>query len=83
MRLVHALQLADKDCELMIYPSSRHGIGGAHYQRIQIEFIRRMLLQPKPEPPKPRSPGEMAAPSQEDNRPADGRGRRRTAASAR
>ena len=31
MRLVQALQLANKDFELMIYPSSRHGIGGPHY----------------------------------------------------
>ena len=29
MRFVQALQLANKDFELMIYPSSRHGIGGA------------------------------------------------------
>ena len=28
MRLVHALQRADKDFELMLYPSSRHGIYG-------------------------------------------------------
>jgi hypothetical protein len=82
MRLVHALQLADKDFELMIYPSSRHGIGGAHYQRMQIEFIRRTLLQPKAEPLKPRSPGEIASPAPGDDRPAEGRGRRRAAASA-
>jgi dipeptidyl-peptidase-4 len=82
MRLVHALQLANKDFELMIYPSSRHGIGGAHYQRIQNEFIRRTLLAPKAEPSKPRSPGEMASPSEEDNRPAEGRGRRRAAAAS-
>ncbi len=82
MRLVHALQLANKDFELMIYPSSRHGIFGAHYSRLQTEFIRRTLLTPKSEPQKPRSPGEMASPSQEDNRPAEGRTRRRAAASA-
>ena len=33
VRLVDALQRADKDFEMMIYPPSRHGIGGAHYQR--------------------------------------------------
>jgi dipeptidyl-peptidase-4 len=80
MRLVQALQLANKDFELMIYPSSRHGIFGPHYNRIQIDFIRRTLLAPKAEPEKPRSPGEMAAPSEENNRPAEGRGRRRAAA---
>ncbi|MFO0959394.1 MAG: DPP IV N-terminal domain-containing protein [Isosphaeraceae bacterium] len=47
MRLVHALQQADKDFELMIYPSARHGIGGAHYQRIQRDFIKRTLGGPK------------------------------------
>ncbi len=43
MRLVHALQQADKDFELMIYPSARHGIFGRHYDRLQVEFIRRAL----------------------------------------
>ncbi len=54
----------------------------AHYQRIQNEFIRRTLLAPKAEPSRPRSPGEMASPGQEDSRPAEGRGRRRAAGSA-
>ena len=62
MRLVQALQLANKDFELMIYPSSRHGIGGAHYQRIQQDFIRRTLLTPKPEKEKTGSPGDIATP---------------------
>jgi dipeptidyl-peptidase-4 len=87
MRLVQALQLANKDFELMIYPSSRHGIGGAHYQRIQQDFIRRMLLTPKPEKEKTGSPGDIATPStppegnppQPEGRP---RTRRRAAASA-
>ena len=48
MRLVHALQQADKDFELMVYPNARHGIGGAHYTRLQREFIRRNLGGPKP-----------------------------------
>jgi dipeptidyl-peptidase 4 len=47
MRLVNALQQADKDFELMIYPPSRHGISGAHYERRMFEFIRR-LGGPKP-----------------------------------
>jgi dipeptidyl aminopeptidase/acylaminoacyl peptidase len=48
IRLIHALQLADKDFELMIYPAARHGIFGPHYQRIQLDFIRRTLGGPKP-----------------------------------
>ena len=47
MRLVHALQQADKDFELMIYPTSRHGIGSRHYSRYQLDFIRRTLGKPK------------------------------------
>jgi dipeptidyl-peptidase 4 len=39
-QLVHALQRANKDFEVMIYPSSRHGInGGPHYQRLMANFI--------------------------------------------
>ncbi len=47
MRLVAALQRANKDFELMIYPGSRHGIGGEHYEKIQLDFIRRTLGTPK------------------------------------
>jgi dipeptidyl-peptidase-4 len=43
MRLVEALQSANKDFELMIYPGSRHGVFSPHYSRLQIEFIRRTL----------------------------------------
>jgi dipeptidyl aminopeptidase/acylaminoacyl peptidase len=43
MRLVEALQAANKDFELMIYPGSRHGIFGPHYSRLQLDFIRRTL----------------------------------------
>jgi len=51
MRLVEALQDANKDFELMIYPSSRHGIFGPHYTRLQLDFIRRTLGKPKAERP--------------------------------
>ena len=44
---VQALQQANKDFDLMLYPQSRHGIGGAHYQRLQREFMDRHL---KPQP---------------------------------
>ena len=40
MRFVEALQAANKDFELMVYPSSRHGIFGQHYTRLQLDFIR-------------------------------------------
>ncbi len=47
MRLVLALQAAEKDFELMIYPGSRHGITSPHYARLMIDFIRRNLKEPK------------------------------------
>jgi dipeptidyl-peptidase-4 len=56
MQLVQALQAADKDFELMVYPRSRHGIGGAHYQRLQLEFMERALGLPVT-PPAPRPEG--------------------------
>jgi dipeptidyl aminopeptidase/acylaminoacyl peptidase len=62
MRFIHALQQADKDFELMIYPSSRHGIGGSHYSRLQRDFIRRTLgTGPKPRDESPAKEKETAA----------------------
>jgi dipeptidyl aminopeptidase/acylaminoacyl peptidase len=43
VQLVDALQRAGKEFEMMIYPQSRHGIGGQHYMRLQTEFIRRTM----------------------------------------
>jgi dipeptidyl-peptidase-4 len=43
MQLADALQRAGKDFELMIYPQSRHGIGGQHYSKLQLDFIRRAM----------------------------------------
>ena len=65
MRFVEALQEANKDFELMVYPSSRHGIFGQHYTRIQLDFIRRTLGDPKPQ--KPVSPGEVATGGEDDS----------------
>ena len=48
LRLAAALQAADKDFELMIYPGSRHGGFGPHFNRLRIEFIRRSLGLAKP-----------------------------------
>ncbi|MBL9030648.1 MAG: DPP IV N-terminal domain-containing protein [Phycisphaerae bacterium] len=46
-RFVRALQQANKPFEMMLYPESRHGIGGRHYQRLQYDFIRRNLGGPE------------------------------------
>jgi dipeptidyl-peptidase-4 len=46
-QLIDALQQSNKDFEVMFYPRARHGIFGAHYQRLQVEFMKRTL---RPEP---------------------------------
>lgn len=51
MQFMDALQKANKDFELMIYPNDRHGIGGAHYRRLMTDFMKR-TLNPQPIPPK-------------------------------
>ena len=56
-RLVQALQQANKDFELMLYPSARHGVGGAHFERLQVDYIRRTLGGPRDR----KSPGEKDA----------------------
>jgi dipeptidyl-peptidase-4 len=43
MELVDALQKADRDFEIMVYPGARHGLPGKHYQRLQLEFMKRTL----------------------------------------
>jgi dipeptidyl-peptidase-4 len=43
LQLIEALQRTDRDFEMMIYPRSRHGIGGRHYQRLTLEFMQRAL----------------------------------------
>ncbi len=43
LQLVNALQRADKDFEMMVYPNDRHGIRGQHYQRTIIDFMVRTL----------------------------------------
>jgi dipeptidyl-peptidase-4 len=42
-KLVNALQNADKKFGLMVYPKSRHGIGGMHYDRLVVDFIKTVL----------------------------------------
>ncbi|NQV33439.1 MAG: S9 family peptidase, partial [Phycisphaeraceae bacterium] len=42
-KLVRALQTADKEFQLMIYPPNRHGIGGMHYNRLTVDFIKQSL----------------------------------------
>jgi dipeptidyl aminopeptidase/acylaminoacyl peptidase len=52
-QLIDALQEANKDFEVMFYPRARHGIFGSHYQRLTVEFMKRML---QPSDPKSHEP---------------------------
>jgi dipeptidyl aminopeptidase/acylaminoacyl peptidase len=47
LQLARALQEADRDFQIMVYPQSRHGIGGTHYQRLMVNFIRSVLKLPE------------------------------------
>ena len=42
-----ALQRADRDFEMMLYPRARHGLFGKHYRRLTLEFMQR-ALRPQP-----------------------------------
>ena len=44
LQFVQALQQANKQFELMIYPPNRHGLFGRHYSELTVGFIRRTLL---------------------------------------
>ena len=43
LQFVNALQQANLQFELMIYPPARHGIPGTHYQRLLFEFMLRNM----------------------------------------
>lgn len=43
IQLADALQKANRDFEMMLYPHARHGIGGTHVQRLQNDFMKRVL----------------------------------------
>jgi dipeptidyl aminopeptidase/acylaminoacyl peptidase len=47
LQLAAALQRAGKDFEVMYYPQNRHGLGGRHYERLVLDFMKRAL---RPEP---------------------------------
>ncbi len=43
MQLIDALQRADREFEVMVYPKARHGVPGKHYQHLVLDFMRRTL----------------------------------------
>lgn len=43
IQLADAFQKANLDFDMMLYPHARHGFFGAHVQRVQNDFMRKML----------------------------------------
>jgi dipeptidyl-peptidase 4 len=39
LQFIHELQRANKDFQVMVYPTARHGIFGTHYNRLKYNFI--------------------------------------------
>lgn len=56
IKLISALQNANADFELMIYPGARHGGFGDHYRNLQHDFIRRTLIDVETDKPEDESP---------------------------
>ena len=43
MRLARSMQQANKAFEMMVYPGSRHGIRGRHYQKLVVDFMGKTI----------------------------------------
>ncbi len=52
LQLMQALEQADRDFEVMLYPQARHPITGKHYQRLIVDFMKRTLKPEAGEAPK-------------------------------
>lgn len=79
IKLVQAMQEADKDFEMLFYPRFRHGIYNTHYRRVNYEFQMQLVHQGE---------GASPAPSEDSITPAEQRaeaprGRRRNRDAAR
>lgn len=77
-RLVRALQSAGKQFEMMVFPDSRHGIGGRHYQRLMYNFITRTLGSDATPPPKDSPPAPSGGPDRGRGTRAGAGGRARS-----
>jgi dipeptidyl-peptidase-4 len=51
LQLVHTLQQANKQFELMLYPTSRHGIYGSHYNKLLFNFMVDAMGKPEARQP--------------------------------
>lgn len=47
IQLVHQLQRAGRQFDLMFYPTARHGISGTHYDKLVFNFIMEALGKPE------------------------------------
>ncbi|MFO1001576.1 MAG: DPP IV N-terminal domain-containing protein [Planctomycetaceae bacterium] len=47
IQLVHALQQANRQFELMLYPTARHGIYGSHYNKLLYNFMVEAMGRPE------------------------------------
>jgi dipeptidyl aminopeptidase/acylaminoacyl peptidase len=47
IQLMHALQQANRQFEVMFYPKARHGIVNGHYNRLMFNFIVRAMGKPE------------------------------------
>ncbi len=78
IKLIKALQDADKDFEMQFYPQFGHGIFNAHYRRLNYEFQMRLVEQGRA-PERPETPTDTIAPPQRTRDQASGRRRNREA----
>ncbi len=73
-RLIGALQKANKPFELMVYPTSRHGIWSTHYRSLMYDFITRTVVDvpsaAAPIPPESASEYEPQPTTLEDQGPS-------------
>ena len=51
IQLIHALQKAERQFEVMFYPTSRHGIYGKHYNKLCFNFIVDAMGKPEARQP--------------------------------
>lgn len=60
-KFIRALQQANKQFDLAVYPTNRHGIGGRQYQRLMYDFILRTMTRPSAAAPAPEQDPQPAA----------------------
>ncbi len=62
IRLVKALQDANKPFDFMAYPGFRHGVGARHYRRLTVDFMRDTMALTDNPPPSEEGQGGTGGP---------------------